>query len=347
MLAITGSQGFIGKYVAERLPRPQLRLVRSSSELPDDDAVRLLTGDLRDPELFKQMPVRADQLIHLAWQGNPRNASFSMPDQSIAHAAKDGHHQIIAYELAKSGIQVEAELIDCAIQANLLPTLALFKHYAANNPDGHIIFASTGGNMYGPMLGRTAFSETSAPRPLSLYSAVKLEAERALAALAAKYGTRVTVLRIANPYGTLLAENRGQGLIGIAFSKLLAHEPLEVFDPLDTVRDYIHLEDLTAAFLKVIQNPAKPGNVRVFNISSGQGHSIGAVIHLIESISGMQLHYKLKSDAPRLTSSPQMSVLSSEKIRDELGYAPRISLAEGLKRMWLECREQQVTFRAG
>src|SRR4029077_10960137 len=125
--------------------------------------------------------------------------------------------------------------LDAAMEGHLMPTLSLFRRYAELNPEGHIIFASSGGNIYGKFPEAGFFTEEDIPRPLSLYSYLKLAAEHHLPLLADTYGVRATVMRISNPYGVLLPGNRGQGLIGIAFSKLLAKEPLEIFDSLDVV----------------------------------------------------------------------------------------------------------------
>lgn len=294
MLAITGSTGFIGSYISPRLPQPQIRLIRK----PDTAAnagIQTILGDLRTLDSFKPFLKDATSLVHLAWEGTPRT-SFNP-------------------------------------QESLLPTFNLFKQFAETCPSGHIIFTSSGGNIYGSSPYGEKFRESDSPNPLSSYSALKLDVENQLRLLCAENGIRATILRISNPYGTLLSDNRGQGLIGVAFAKLIKNEPLTIFDDLDSERDYLHLSDLSAAFQAVLGTPPLEGECRLYNVSSGKGHSLKEVLSLIEKCSHTQLQLEIAKEQ-QLSSSPKKSVLSYEKIHNELGWSPRISLEQGIREMW-------------
>jgi UDP-glucose 4-epimerase len=294
LLAITGSTGFIGSYISTRLPQPQIRLIRK----PDTEVnagVQTIVGDLRSLDSYEPFLKDATSLIHLAWEGTPRT-SFNP-------------------------------------QESLLPTFNLFKQFAETHPSGHIIFTSSGGNIYGSSPNGAKFLESDSPNPLSSYSALKLDVENQLRILCAEYGMRATILRISNPYGTLLPGHRGQGLIGVAFAKLIKGEPLTIFDDLDSERDYLHLSDLSAAFHPILGTPPLEGECRLYNVSSGQGHSLREVLSLIEKCSNTRLHLEIAKEQ-QLSSSPRKSVLSYEKIHNELGWRPRISLAQGIHEMW-------------
>ncbi|KIC73091.1 NAD-dependent epimerase/dehydratase family protein [Candidatus Protochlamydia amoebophila] len=295
MLAITGTSGFIGKYICPYLPFPQKKLFSSSvSEyiLDEGNNSKSITFPPHDLSSFIK---DTSTLIHLACKSNPRNAIFSF-------------------------------------QEDLTFTTQLFEHFAQANPNGHIIFASTGGNMYSSELPHKPRTEKDSPSPNSIYSVQKLAAEHYLRLMCQTYGISATVLRISNPYGTLLEPERLQGLIGIAFNKILFNQTLTIFDSSDSVRDYIHLEDLASVFQIVSKNKPLKGLFSVFNIGCGIGYSIQDVIQLIEKISNRSLQ-TIYSELAN-TTKPSWSVLSHEYFHSQFGWRPQVNLEKGLEKMW-------------
>ncbi len=292
MIALTGSTGFIGSYIADSLPFPQKRLLRQS--LSASKKYTSVLGDFSNSQDIETLVDDVQSLIHLAWMNNPWNSNHDISNDIVQ---------------------------------NLLPSVKLFEIFAKKNPNGHIIFASTGGNMY---QGKPPYTELDPPKPWSSYSINKLAAEHYLRSFCSRYGVRATVMRISNPYGIILPPTRTNGLIGVIFAKLLNNESLNIFDSLKSVRDYIHLEDLKKAFLAIIKNPPNSGEFRLFNISSGLGYSLEDVIHLIEKVT----HKKIAMNFVNAKNDPTLSVLSPNYIKETLHWEPLIHLEEGLEMMW-------------
>lgn len=297
MIAITGSTGFIGHYVADTLPFPQKRLIRHAAFT--QNTFTPILGDLNNQTDIEMLVEGAHTLIHLAWMNNPWNSNRDIGND---------------------------------INQNLVSTVRLFETFAKRNPKGHIIFASTGGNMY---RGNQPFVEQDMPKPWSSYSINKLSAEMYLQSFCSRYGISATVMRISNPYGVILPSARTNGLIGVIFAKLLADEPLNIIDSLQSVRDYLHLEDLKAAFNIIVEQSPNESEFRLFNISSGNGHSLQEVMDLIESVTNKKIIKKFAN----AHCSPSWSILSSKLIEEKLHWKPKIKLREGLELMWKN-REQ-------
>ncbi|BBI18103.1 NAD-dependent epimerase/dehydratase family protein [Neochlamydia sp. S13] len=294
MIAITGSTGFIGNHLCNFLPFPHKRLVRQPiSTIPSQQQ---FIGNLNNPVDINNFVQQADVLIHLAWVNNPWTSD---------------------------------EDIFSDISHNLLSSLTLFEAYARANPQGHIIFASSGGNMY-QKSSLVSHQESDPPHPWSSYSINKLAVENYLALFCRKYGIRGTVLRISNPYGALLPSTRTNGLIGVIFSKLIDNSTLNIIDSLNSVRDYIHLDDLSHAFHLIINNPPEKALVQVFNVGSGQGTSLKEVLDTIEAISKRKINVNLLNHSCK----PTFSVLSPKLISQTLNWHPKIELKEGLEKMW-------------
>lgn len=235
-------------------------------------------------------------LIHLACSSNPRHTDFTTD-----------------------------------LEQNLVSTIALFETFAKSNPQGHIVYASTGGNMYCDQTGNFPKTEEDPPLPRSGYGIHKLAAEHYLRLIAASFGLSATILRISNPYGVLLPKNRSQGLIGVAFSKLLSDEPVTILDPRESLRDYIHLEDVAKCFDKVLKNPPGKGLTNIYHVSSGKGYTIFEVLSAIEELMGRK--FKMEYAPESFTKKPSISILSYEKLKKELDWQPEISFLDGLKRM--------------
>lgn len=299
MIALTGSKGFIGSYIADSLPFPQKRLVRHSLSSLNKKCT-LVLGDLSNQRDIETLVEDTQTLIHLAWMNNPWNSNRDVSND---------------------------------ITQNLVFSVKLFETFAKKNPKGHIIFASTGGNMY---KGKIPFTELDPPRPWSSYSINKLAAEQYLHSFCEHYGISATVMRISNPYGILLPSSRTNGLIGVIFAKLLNNESLNIIDSLKSIRDYIHLDDLKKAFHTIIQNPPSSGEFRLFNISSGVGYTLEEVLHLIEKVT----HKKILKNFVNANVSPTASVLSPKFIKEKLSWEPQINLEEGLGMMWKNLRQE-------
>ena len=302
MLVITGSTGFIGRSISPHLPFPQRRLVsKKPAEAVPSNLCTYLLGDLKNPPEVDLFTEKASTLVHLASRNNPRNSNHRIQEH---------------------------------INQDLLSTLHLFETFAKKNPDGHIIFASTGGNMYHTGLPYIPRTEKDIPMPASAYGIQKLAAEHYLRLMCDLYSVKATVLRISNPYGTLLSTTRAHGLIGVAFSKILADEVLPIIDPLESVRDYLHLNDLIEAFCLTIKHPPATGEFRLFNVSSGIGHSLDQVLCTMEKLTRYSIKREYQSTSRPSPSLNSWSVLSYQHFYECLGWCPKIELAEGLTKMW-------------
>ena len=85
------------------------------------------------------------------------------------------------------------------------------------------------------------------------------------------------------------------------------------------IRDYIHVEDLAAAHLLAI-DAIDGGGHQIYNLGNGAGFSVRQVIETVRAVTGRDIPVV---EAGRRAGDPAQLVASSEKIRRELGWAPR------------------------
>ena len=181
----------------------------------------------------------------------------------------------------------------------------------------------------------TALIDEQAPiAPGSPYGESKWALERALQWLSQTKGLRFASLRYFNAAGA--SEARGEHhtpethLIPLVLQVAAGHrEHITIFgDDYDTpdgtcIRDYIHVVDLAEAHILALQ-ALEQGN-RVYNLGNGEGFSVRQVIETARAVTGAAIPEQMGA---RRAGDPARLVASSDRIRDELGWAPQFPALE-------------------
>ncbi|MCJ2016199.1 NAD-dependent epimerase/dehydratase family protein [Methylobacterium sp. E-065] len=187
-----------------------------------------------------------------------------------------------------------------------------------------LVFASSGGAIYG--IPRAIPIPEQAPTdPISAYGIGKLMIEKSLALYRHLHGIEYQILRIANPYGRFQLGTKHQGLIGSYIHRVLTDQPLEVWGTGAVVRDFLHIDDVSDAFLAAM---TYDGPHKVLNVGSGTGLSVNAIIAALEAAFGRDRLPCVHK--PSRAADVPANVLDTALIRSELGWQPRVALCEGL-----------------
>lgn len=150
---------------------------------------------------------------------------------------------------------------------------------------------------------------------MDAYTRIKMSSER----LALSSGG--TVLRLANLYGPRMSTEN-------VVSHILNQAGLDraiTMRSLNSVRDFLWIEDAVTAFLAIIEKRASG----VFNVGSGRGTSIRELVRMVQSI------LKTKQDVIELCPKKESSnlILDIELTKKTLGWAPKTTLEEGIRKM--------------
>lgn len=190
-----------------------------------------------------------------------------------------------------------------------------------------VFFASSGGAIYGPQ-SRGTFAEDAPLLPISPYGIGKLTIERYLDYYAVTAGLDSVSLRISNPYGPRATPAKGQGIIPITLDRIRRGEPAVRVGDGSMVRDYIHVDDLVARILRMVDRPPEH---RAYNLGSGIGHSVSDVFAAIRDVIGRDFEIL---EAPQPATFVDHVVLDVERFRHEYGPDRDLSLAEGIADTW-------------
>ena len=152
---------------------------------------------------------------------------------------------------------------------------------------GRLFLASSAGGVYAGAPD-PPYSEESTPQPLAPYGFAKLEAERAATEFAAASGTRLLIGRVANLYGPGQNLAKPQGLISVFAKAYLTGQPVSVYVSLDTLRDYIFIDDAAALVADCMERLAAedvvPGQTVIKIIATQRADTIGALIGACKTV---------------------------------------------------------------
>ena len=140
-----------------------------------------------------------------------------------------------------------------------------------------VLLASSAGGVYGGSAG-SPFTESTEARPISPYGWAKLRAEQLVTEFASSTGVPGLIARIANLYGPGQNLAKPQGLIAQLCRSQLMRQPLGLYVPLDTARDFIFVDDAAAIITDWLQDPPPSGSAQVKIIASQQSVPVSVIL---------------------------------------------------------------------
>lgn len=188
------------------------------------------------------------------------------------------------------------------------------------------------------------FTELSRPAPLAEYGRAKLTLE-AIAGRLSRHGVRVLVGRISNLYGPGQNLSKQQGLISTLCRTYLTREPARIYVSLDTIRDYLFVDDCADLVLDAMDRLHRepPGALVIKILASQQSASIASLLGSCRQVFG-----------PRVPVTLGASPLARQQARDlrfrsvvwtDLDQRVLTSLPSGINRTAADLRRLLVATR--
>jgi UDP-glucose 4-epimerase len=202
---------------------------------------------------------------------------------------------------------------------------------------GRLVFSSTAATYGEP--DEVPIREDAPTRPTNTYGATKLAVDAMLTSYAVAHDFAAVSLRYFNVAGAAfgLGERHATEthLIPIALQVAAGERPhLTIYGedyptPDGTcIRDYIHVGDLADAHLLALSAPT-PGEHRIYNLGNGTGFSVQQVVDAVREVTGHPVPVEVGA---RRAGDPARLVASSDRIRGDLGWAPRHTDLTGIVR---------------
>jgi nucleoside-diphosphate-sugar epimerase len=193
-----------------------------------------------------------------------------------------------------------------------------------------LVYTSTGA-VYGDVPG-TASEAGNPPAPADLYAATKAASELLCGQYAAAFGLDVRIGRVYFIYGPGKLPSRFVRLYRLTFGALEGLAGLEAERGADQRLDFTYIEDAARGLVLLYQAESPPH--AVYNIATGRSTSVGEAAELAARYSP----FRCRAEIGPGTLMPRAEALDISRARAELGYEPRVSLEEGVRRYaaWLK-----------
>ena len=305
VVAVTGGDGFIGSHLVERLVADGHR-VRAMAlysafgthgwldDLPTDVIadVEVVSSDVRDARAVREFIGDASVVYHLA-------ALIAIP---------------YSYRAPQSYLDTNASGTLNVLEA------------ARDLGTGRVVHTSTS-EVYGTAR-RVPIDESHPLQAQSPYAASKIAADKLAESYHLSFGLPVVTLRPFNTYGP--RQSARAVIPSIATQLAEDRRPLRL-GLLTPTRDFNHVSDTVAAFVAVGTAPAERVVGRTLNAGSGVETSIGDVAGLVAEILGVGPEIEREDERMRPEDSEVMRLVAdATALRDATGWAPQVSLRDGL-----------------
>ncbi len=293
---VTGGAGFIGSHIVDML------LQDGHSVAVVDNLSRGFLENLNPYARFYNVDIRSPKLAEVFAQERPEVVSHQAAWANVRESF------LKPVEYADINIIGSLNLLECCRQ------------YSVRK----IIYASTGGAAYGEP-HYVPVDELHPMEPLDPYGASKHNVEHYLYLYRVNYGLDFTILRYPNVYGPRQDPHGEAGVVSIFVDRLLHGEALTINGSGEQQRDFVYVTDIARANLLALTQ----GDGAIYNLGSNLGTSVNEIAVRLAELAD---RYVPIVHGPAKAGEVQRIYLDARKVGQELGWQPRVDLADGLAR---------------
>jgi UDP-glucose 4-epimerase len=304
---ITGGLGFVGSNLAIRLVEAGACVTLLDSMLP-----------LYGGNLFNIDPIRSKVQVNFS----------DIRDQSSMEYLVKGQEYI--FHLAGQVSHVDS-ITDpfTDLDINVKGTLSLLESCRKANPKARIIFTGTRGQ-YGPSI-KLPVNEAAPTNPMGMYAITNLTAEKIVLMYHQVHGIPGVCLRITNTFGPRHQMKHNRYGVANWFVRLaMDDETIPVFGDGRILRDFLYVSDLIEALMAC--GLADNAYGEIFNVGSSTPISFIDLVQKILSLTGTGRYEYAPFTQERKALEPGDYWSDTTKIRSAIGWEPRTSNEEGLRR---------------
>jgi len=304
---ITGTAGFIGFHVAQRL-------------LSEGHSVVGVDGIT--PYYDQALKRRRHEILG----GFPQfTATVMMLEDGarLVECVRSASADIVVHLAAQAGVRYSAENPRAYLDSNIVGTFNLLEALE-DVPCRHLIVASTS-SVYGTSQ-KIPFEETQeTDQPVSLYAATKKATELLAYNYACSNGLATTVIRLFTVYGPW---GRPDMAIFKFTRNIIEGSPIDVYGFGNMTRDFTYVDDTVESIRRLIDRPPGPdAPFRVVNVGGGQPAGLLDFISAIETAVGRKA---IRRELPMQPGDVPATYASTVLLERLVGFKPQTPLAVGV-----------------
>jgi len=316
-IVVTGAAGFIGFNVA------RLLLEREEDVIGIDNINDYYSIELKESRLAEI-------------QHNP-NFTFLKLDFSDFDALKTALDKYDVKKIihlgAQAGVRYSLTNPFVYAQSNLIGHLNIMEYCRHKKDFEHLVYASSS-SVYGGNKNMPFSVDDRVDNPVSLYAATKKADELMSQSYAHLYRMPQTGLRFFTVYGPW---GRPDMAMWIFTEKILAGEPIPVFNHGDMLRDFTFIDDIVDGIVRCLDNPPKDDGTlhtigsdaphRVYNIGNNNTVKLLDMIKVLEDCLGQKAEMNLLPIQPGDVKETAADITA---IQNDLGFEPKTKIEEGI-----------------
>ena len=309
---VTGAAGFIGFFL--------------SKALLDKGEQVIGLDNLND---YYEVSLKESRLAVLKKYENFQFYRADLADKEAVFAIFKQHLPAVVVNLAaQAGVRYSIENPDAYISSNIegfFHILEACRHY----PVEHLVFASSS-SVYGGNKKVPFSTEDQVDKPVSLYAATKKSNELMAYAYSKLYGIPLTGLRFFTVYGPM-------GRPDMAYykfaKKIMAGEPIQIYNHGDMRRDFTYIDDIVAGIEKILCHP--PGKdengaaYKIYNIGNNKPEKLMDYISVLERCLGKEAK---KEFLPMQPGDVYETYADVTDLMHDFDFKPSTTIEEGLSR---------------
>lgn len=303
-MVVTGADGFMGSHLCEWLIRAGAEVIAWVRPTSTTGTVGFALRNLAAAE-----PQLAEVVAEDIGGAEAIEALCDLEPACVFHLAAEAY-------VERSFRQPRAVL-----RTNLDGTMHVLTA-ARRCPTIERVVVTSSSEVYGPAQTEK-IREDHPLEPTSPYAASKVAADRMAIAYHRTYDLPIAIIRPFNTYGP----RHVYDVIPKFIDRALRGDPLVVFGDGSQSRDFTFVDDMVAGFVAVAEHPAAVG--RATNFGSGNAISISALAQAVVDAAGSAS--PIERAAPRIAEVTRLCC-DAGWAHTHLGWAPKVSLAEGLAR---------------
>lgn len=309
-ILVTGGAGFIGFHLSRSLLQKGEKVIG--------------IDNLND---YYEVSLKEARLSLLQEYGDYEFHKIDIGDKEAVHALFDRERPEIVVNLAaQAGVRYSIENPQAYIDSNIVGFFNILEA-CRQKPVKHLLFASSS-SVYGNQ-EKTPFSvEDFVDHPVSLYAATKKSNELMGYAYSHLYGIPATGLRFFTVYGPFGRPDMAY----FSFTrKILAGEPIRVFNGGDLYRDFTYIDDIVAGMENMLDCPPGEGTdgarYKIYNIGNNKPEKLMDFIKALENAVGRKAE---KEFLPMQPGDVYQTYADISELREDFGFQPSTGIEEGL-----------------
>ena len=322
-ILITGAAGFIGSALAARL------LARGDEVLGYDNLNDYYDPTLKEARLARLTPQAGFGFVRASLEDRP----------ALERAFADFRPQRVVNLAAQAGVRYSIENPYAYVEANLVGFINVLEA-CRHGGVGHLVYASSS-SVYGANRKLPFSVQDAVDHPVSLYAATKKANELMAHTYSHLYRLPTTGLRFFTVYGPW---GRPDMALFLFTRRILAGEPIEVFNHGRHTRDFTYVDDIVEGVIRTLDrvpdadpafDPLRPNPAtssapyRVYNIGNNRPVELARYIEVLEATLGRQARKVL---LPLQPGDVPDTCADVTELAADTGYAPSTPIEQGVAR---------------